>query len=639
MIQLPALERWVLCVTLMMLAKLLAAAASPQDSLLEALRLSSPNSLERAKVLYALSQAYREAAPDEAIQYGSDLIELSKNIGSDEYLYWGHMANGVGHAIKGEDYDQALSHFIQALEIATQSNSTDWKLKQIKARINITGVYWRQQEIPLALPYLYSNILELKELGEELTLADCYQSMALMQQSLQQFDSSFFYIQNAIDIYETLGETQKRNNALLTSGNIHRDAGNFRKSLATLQRALRFASIDRDTALIIEIYPSISHTYRKLSQIEQAKFFAREGMELARQKGQLPDQLKANEALYEIFEATGQFDSALFYFKAYSGLKERVLNQEKINKIQELTISYQARQKVRENELLRRQYAAIHLQNTALIASSILLLGLIALATFLNRRLRRQKEELEAFNQEFVSINTRLIALMNEKKHMVSLIAHDIRNPLSLIQLNTHALAQNAALSEEERRQILSEIENATNNIDSASLKIIEIENESIEKGHIQIEPLNLNQSLKESIREFQTYARSKSIELRANLPETNLFTLGDPFLVRHIIDNLLSNAIKYSPPGQPVEVALENEAGKLSIHVKDGGPGLSPEDMERVFQKGLSLSAKPTSGESSRGEGLYLARRFARAMGGQISVKSKPGQGAVFSAQFPKAN
>nr|HQU58523.1 ATP-binding protein [Saprospiraceae bacterium] len=146
-------------------------------------------------------------------------------------------------------------------------------------------------------------------------------------------------------------------------------------------------------------------------------------------------------------------------------------------------------------------------------------------------------------------------------------------------------------------------------------------------------------QALIESIREFQTYARSKSIELRATLPETNLFTLGDPFLVRHIIDNLLSNAIKYSPPGRPVEVALKNEAGKLSIQVKDEGPGLSPEDMERVFQKGISLSAKPTSGESSRGEGLYLARRFARAMGGQITVKSKPGQGAVFSAQFPKAN
>ncbi|MCB0569115.1 MAG: tetratricopeptide repeat-containing sensor histidine kinase [Phaeodactylibacter sp.] len=632
------MQRLFLCLAFVLAAGVLCASTAARDSLLEMLNNSPPRSVERAKALYALSVLHRENAPDEAIRYGEQLIQLAEDIGSMEYRYWGNMSAGVGQAIKGEDLEQALGFFIHALEIASQSSSTDWKLKQIKARINITGVYWQLRDAELALPYVYSNIRELKALGEQLTLADSYQSLALIHQVQKQYDSSLVYLQQAIEIYEELGETKKRNNALLTTGNSYREAGNPRKSLATLQRALRFAAASQDTALIIELFPNIARAYQQLSQAGQALFFARQGLELSDQKGHLPDRVNARLALYEIFEARRQYDSALFYFKAYSGLKERVLNEEKAKKLQELTVSYQTQQKAREYELLRQQYADINFQKTLLLALSALLLGMTILAFFLIRHLRRQKTELEGLNQEILSVNARLVALMNEKKHMVSLIAHDIRTPLSLIQLNTHALAMHQTLSDEERHQILSEIELATRNIDAASLKIMEVENKSMEKGYIHLEAISLNQALMDAVREFQALARSKSIGLHTDMPDNKQYISADAVLARHIIDNLLSNAIKYSPIGGQVTIKLERARNRQYIRVTDEGPGLSAEEQAHLFQKGQPLGARPTGGEPSRGEGLYLSRLFAQAMGGQITVASEMGHGATFTLEFPAA-
>jgi hypothetical protein len=102
---------------------------------------------------------------------------------------------------------------------------------------------------------------------------------------------------------------------------------------------------------------------------------------------------------------------------------------------------------------------------------------------------------------------------------------------------------------------------------------------------------------------------------------------------VLQVLLNLLGNAIRYSPPHSQVWVRLEQLGGTAQVIVADQGPGLSAEQQSRLFEKFERLGR---SGDGGSGLGLYISRRLARAMGGDLTVESAPGQGARFILSVP---
>lgn len=102
---------------------------------------------------------------------------------------------------------------------------------------------------------------------------------------------------------------------------------------------------------------------------------------------------------------------------------------------------------------------------------------------------------------------------------------------------------------------------------------------------------------------------------------------------VLQVLLNLLGNAIRYSPPNSQVWVRLENEGAEARIIVADQGPGLALEEQARVFEKFERLGR---SGDGGSGLGLYISRKLARAMGGDLTVESAPGRGARFILSVP---
>jgi signal transduction histidine kinase len=97
---------------------------------------------------------------------------------------------------------------------------------------------------------------------------------------------------------------------------------------------------------------------------------------------------------------------------------------------------------------------------------------------------------------------------------------------------------------------------------------------------------------------------------------------------------NLISNAIRYSPEGGMVWIRTEEEGDLAAIVVADQGKGIAPEDQERIFEKFERVDPSEPGGT---GLGLYIARRLARAMGGDLAVDSAPGQGARFTFTLPR--
>lgn len=127
--------------------------------------------------------------------------------------------------------------------------------------------------------------------------------------------------------------------------------------------------------------------------------------------------------------------------------------------------------------------------------------------------------------------------------------------------------------------------------------------------------------------------AKERGIEIVAPAPGETLPAIAEFRRVLQILLNLVGNAIRYSPEGSTVRIELSGEDGRALVLVRDQGPGVGEKDQQRVFEKFERLGR---SGDGGSGLGLYISRRLARAMGGELSVESKPGEGASFQLDLP---
>jgi signal transduction histidine kinase len=129
--------------------------------------------------------------------------------------------------------------------------------------------------------------------------------------------------------------------------------------------------------------------------------------------------------------------------------------------------------------------------------------------------------------------------------------------------------------------------------------------------------------------------AREKGILIDPPRAGESLPAIAEFRRVLQVLINLITNAIRYSPADSQVWVRLEEEDARARVIVADQGPGLSESEQIRVFEKFERLGR---SGDGGSGLGLYISRRLARAMGGDLTVESAPGQGARFILEVPKA-
>lgn len=135
----------------------------------------------------------------------------------------------------------------------------------------------------------------------------------------------------------------------------------------------------------------------------------------------------------------------------------------------------------------------------------------------------------------------------------------------------------------------------------------------------------------------YRSHAERKQIHLLWNPPpEVHCFAWTDHTAIAAVMDNLLSNALKYSPHGRRIWVSLDCGVDRHICTVRDEGPGISSADQERLFQRGVRLSATPTGGESSHGYGLAVAKELVELVGREIWCESELGAGATFRFRLP---
>jgi two-component system sensor histidine kinase/response regulator len=132
-------------------------------------------------------------------------------------------------------------------------------------------------------------------------------------------------------------------------------------------------------------------------------------------------------------------------------------------------------------------------------------------------------------------------------------------------------------------------------------------------------------------MRIHRVIAEEKEITLHEHLAEI-ADQRFDPYKIAQVIDNLISNAVKFSPHGSSIHVTVIEEDTVARVSVRDEGPGIPKEDMERIFGDFQRLRTKTTAGEKSTGLGLAIAKRIIDAHRGTLTVESEGLGGTTFS-------
>jgi signal transduction histidine kinase len=258
--------------------------------------------------------------------------------------------------------------------------------------------------------------------------------------------------------------------------------------------------------------------------------------------------------------------------------------------------------------------------------------------TGLEERVRQRTRELTHANARLSAQWTRLQRANAFKSEILGTVAHDLRNPLSVILGRTEMLTEmvgTAASSAESVRAQIGHIRTAANRVTEIVNSLIKDAMADAHDITIRPETIDVVALIKDIVEASQPLAARKGQVIAVKAPAA-LPALCDPDRMREAIDNLLSNAIKYSPAGGRIEVGVAEEGGRIAIRVGDQGPGLSPEDMARLFGRFQRLSARPTGGETSTGLGLSIVKRIVDLHDGAVSVEHTGPAGTTFMIAIP---
>jgi len=375
--------------------------------------------------------------------------------------------------------------------------------------------------------------------------------------------------------------------------------------------------------------------------------------------------LKSYELLTDCYEKEGEFEKAIEFARKGQDVKSRI-NQDQVDKrLTDERFTFQSINNKKLMEMMEKEgdLKEIELQAQERISQLLILLvvigilGIIGLIISNNQKkkvntklndtnqliekqnieIKKQQNALKTAKADLETKVNEMESLTEEKTHLLSIVAHDMRTPLNSVLglcdlIEMEEGEENAAEFRKQYLSLMKESGNRMLGMINTLLNVRKIETQNIE---INFEDVNIKSTIDKILSDFKNWTDRKSINIELRDIEVTQTVYADVNLLRQVIENLISNAIKYSPINSSVEIYGATHEDFFEIHVKDFGPGISQAEQARLFEKYVRLSARPTAGEDSIGIGLSLVKKLTELMKGKVFFTSELGKGSTFCVEF----
>ena len=606
---------------------------------------------EKVDALEAIATQYSNYSLDSTTKYAERAINLADQIGylegkmfSLERIGWAYMINGnltkaetfynrvlalaeeIDHkrgkadAFNGlgqiknyqGDIEKALEYFLRTLKLNEELSHI---AGVASSHNNIALIYGQKGEYEEAVKHYLQTLKIRIELDDKPNIALVSTNIGTAYHSLGDLEKSLKYHKDAVRIAEEVGYTRVMAMGENNLGSFYSEAGDYTLAVEHLNRSVEL--IEEMGAEANKMYPYmiLGRIYQRLGDLEKSKKYTVEALQFAQSIGNTEYIREGAEQLAVVEKELGNYQKAYEAHVLFKKMTDSLNNADVTRRLTRLEADYEF-QKERDSIQFQNQKELFaknsEIERSRLLFFVAIVIGLMLLTVgYLIARSRIKSKAMQAKSLKEIS---------DFKESMTGMIAHDLKNPLSLI-LNSKDARENQQMA----RQMLQLINN-----------MLDVQRLEAAKMKLRLESISFGELIESLEKQLVALLKEKNLRLECTFMETDV--LADKPILERILTNLLTNAIKFSPANEVITVTSEVVDAHVRISVSDKGKGIAKDDQEKIFESFEQAEALASGGVGSTGLGLTFCKLAVEAHGSELKLDSVANQGATFYFELEKA-
>lgn len=575
-----------------------------------------------------------------ALEYVQTGLKIFEELGYKKGISTCFNNIGIIYWYQG-DYHKALDAYQKSLRISEQLGDK----KGISNCLNNIGlIYSYQRNYPEALEYYKRSLKIYEETGNTSGLSHSYNNIGIVFGSQGDYPKALEYFLKSLEIRKELGDKRGIAFGYYNIGDNYLLQGDYSKALEYVQKSLEINVEIGNKSLEALGYVGLGNLYLKLNQAQKAYNYSKKAY-LMGEEIKENDLIKKSAAiLAKSSEALGRYRDAYTYHVVFKAMNDSLYNEENVKKITGLEFQYNFEKEKQAIELEQQKKDAVQAEEmrrqkvvrNAFISGFmlVLLLAVVILRSFIQKRkanqiLAEQKEEIETQAEELKTTNEKLVELDGFKEAMTGMVVHDFKNSLNTIINFSEDVAGNSKMRS---------IRQAGKNMYRLVMNLLDVQKFEDTSVPLSLQDQNIKVVTMKAVDQVRFLMEQKNLKITTEL-EGGLTGRFDMELITRVMENLLTNAIKFSPANGSLLVATHAENQHIKISISDHGPGISKENLVRVFNKFEQIESKESGVTRSTGLGLTFCKMVVEAHHGTIGVDSEMDKGSTFWFTIPRSD
>ncbi len=581
-----------------------------------------------------------------SLDYINLAIKINNRLKDEQGLANSFKNAGIVYLNEGQ-LSTALDYFYKSLFIDIKLNN---KLAAAANYNDIGEVLKSMEMYPKASEYYKKALKIFKESKDVQGVGTVYQNLGEISLAQKNYDQAITYISAALQIAIKQDDKEGLSFAYADLGLCYGHQMQYDKAISSLNNAFKIASIYNNVFNEAFTLNAFATVYNLKKDYKNAYKYAVNGQKMAvKLANNLVVRSDAALQLNKSLAGLGRYDEAYKLLRQYIDLKDSMNNNESIQKLTSYNLEFdfatkqrQLTQQHKEKDLLYQQ--RIKQQRLINGIFCAIIFGMIGTSVVYYRQKRKQQQinlKLEGKNKEVVQQKSdlddqaqKLNNLNVLKDRLISVLAHDLRAPLSTLR-GLFSLLQDESISHQQMLDmiptVLKKLEYTSDFLDTLLFWI----NSQMDNFESSAKNFYVKEIVAYETDNYREQAALKGINIVDNV-EDDVIALADPNSIRIVIRNLITNAIKFSKENDTIEIfTTQQDSDTHTISVKDTGTGMSDDQRNKLFKSKVNSKAG-TNNESGTGMGMLFCKDLIEKCSGKIWVTSKQGEGTEFSFTIP---
>ena len=551
-----------------------------------------------------------------------DLYSLSKDANDTilvfNSLYYMRFSNQrMGNMEKAIDYN------MRAYEVSQSLQRLDLQSSILN---NIGNVYMVNDEDSVAAVYFEKSIEIEKNLGDSRRsqLAVRLGNVSTAYMKLGRCEDAISAAEEGLRIDKEIGRPNKIAIRLNQLGDVYMACGRHQEAIQCAREAYSYFEKAGSKYGISIVLHSLGEMYEQDCNIDSALYYFHKSLECAEIIDNKLLIQEISKSLYNIYKDTNP-RLAVDYYEQYVNIKDSIFNEKNQKMLNDFQVRYSTREKDLEIELYKRdnQYHENVLRLTMLLIFLLIITIILLIRNGLSRKRR----------------NAVLLELNNIKNRSISVLSHDLKNPVIAQKMVLNHLYENYdEISDDDMKMYIAALTDSVNSLEELLVNMLEWT--KFEMKRMEYKPINFDIRdicFNEVVPLFNTIAQKKQITIReCDVKLDSYIVYSDLRMISAVLRNLISNALKFSSDGKEVVICFVDLDDKIKVVVKDCGVGL-PEDKVKLLLSGKSFTTLGTKGEQGSGIGMDLINKMLHQCNSELNIKSVVGEGSEFSFELKK--